>query len=242
MTLINAKFGSDILPHFPPVSGKHDNLPHSKRSKPGNGIPTVFLYLVVDDDMSHIHPVHSYMYDSADLIAIVPFGAYAVHHLGISYADHLTVDPGPYTLSGDLLHIRHITAVHRFFRESITQGRPYRVCRIMLHMSGKVQKLFFIKMIRMDGLHLKLSVSKGTCLVKYDRIHFGKSIKIIAAFHQDSISRHYQENQRSAKPFGECGGKSCFREQRRDKRNSKCKENHDRSIYLCKSGDERLTS
>ena len=78
------------------------------------------------------------MNDGAKMVAVVPMGAYGIHHLRIAHTDDIGAYLRTDTVTCYLLDIAHLTAIGSFIWEGIAQGSAYGVGGEMLYMSGEV--------------------------------------------------------------------------------------------------------
>ena len=191
--------------------------------------------------------------------AVVAFGSYSVHHLGIADANdfpfHIRLD----TLSGNLLDIGKTATVCRLVRESVTECGTDGVGGEMLHMGGEVQQLVLITGVRMYSLHGKLSVGQCSRLVEDDSLCLGEQIHIVGSLDQDTVSgspadtseegerntddqrtgaRDNEEHQGTVQPSWERGERD---EEWWDDGEGNGGEDDDGGVDAGKSGDESLT-
>ena len=94
MILINAEGLGHMLGHLTTVARQHHRLPHTEGLQGGDGLSTVRLDLIVDDDMSGIRPVDGHMDHRTRAVLIValrtvvPLGTHGIHHLRVAHIDH----------------------------------------------------------------------------------------------------------------------------------------------------------
>ena len=89
MPLIHTYLRCYLGSHLLAVASEHHHLRHSERAERCHGLCAVGLHTVAHHDMPGIHSINSHMYDSADMVAVVPLHADALHQLGIAHV-HLT--------------------------------------------------------------------------------------------------------------------------------------------------------
>ena len=77
--------------------------------------------------MTGVRSVYCHMDYSAHMVAVMPFGAYGIHHTGVAHTNLLTANLGFYAVTCNLLYIGDFTAVSGLIWECVTQSRPYRV-------------------------------------------------------------------------------------------------------------------
>ena len=97
-------------------------LVDAKGMELGNGLGTVGLDLVVDNDMARIFTINSYVDDGTYMMAIVPFRTNGIHHLRVTHTDDLIPYPGADAMTCNLLDITDDATVCSLIRESVTQG------------------------------------------------------------------------------------------------------------------------
>ena len=140
------EFIGDMISHFLTITSKHDGTSDAKLLELGNGLSTVGLDLVVDDDMACIFTIDGYMNDSAGigmmsmsaLRAVVPFCTYVIHHLRVANADHLIPYPGADAMTCFLLNITDYAAIGSLIREGVTQGCANGMGREVFDMGSKM--------------------------------------------------------------------------------------------------------
>ncbi len=92
--------------YFLTVTGQHHRLHDTQRLQTFDGLLTVRLHLVVDDNMTGIDTIDVHMDDGTVIIVTaVPLRTNSIHHLGITHADGLTAYLGTNTLAGQLFHV-----------------------------------------------------------------------------------------------------------------------------------------
>ena len=87
-----------------------------------DGLRTIVFYLVINDDMACIDAIDGHMNDSANVVAVVPTSANAVHHLRITHTYRFVANTGTDALTSYFLDIRYLTAVSSLIGEGIAQG------------------------------------------------------------------------------------------------------------------------
>ena len=105
MIFVEGKLLSHVTPYFFTVTCQHNCFLDTQLLELGDGIDTVVLDLVVDDDVSCIFPVDGYMYDGTHMMAVMPLGSDGIHHLRITYTDDVVAHLGTDTMTCNLLHI-----------------------------------------------------------------------------------------------------------------------------------------
>ena len=94
MVFVNVKLLGHVVCHFLAVACQHDGLPDAQCLELSNGFGTVVFDFIVDDDMSCIDAVDGYVDDSAHMMAVVPFGANAVHQFRVTYSHPMFFNTG----------------------------------------------------------------------------------------------------------------------------------------------------
>ena len=178
-----------MVGHLLAVASKHDGLLHPQRLKSGNGLSTVRLDLVVDDNMAGILTVDGDVDDGANVMAVMPLGANSVHHLCITDADDLIPYPCTDAVTCNLLNISNLTAIGSLIRKGIAQSRTNGVSGEVLNMSCEMEQLMFITSVRMNSLNSKLTMCQRTRLIEDNGIHLRKHIHIIGTLDKDSFAR-----------------------------------------------------
>ena len=102
----------------------------------------------------------------------------AFHELIVSDCHGIVIYRRGDTASGYLLYIGYV-AVVSFVFVGLSYGVCDRVSGMSLDMCGEMQKLIFVKTVGMYSGHLKNSFCKGSGLVKYDGLYFGKGFKVV---------------------------------------------------------------
>ena len=87
-----------------------------------NGLSTIGLDFIVDNDMTRIHAIDSYMDDGTHVMTVVPTSANTVHHLRITYTYHLIANTGTDAFACHLLDIADLTTVGSLVRKGIAQS------------------------------------------------------------------------------------------------------------------------
>ena len=180
---------SHIQSHFLTVARKHYGLPDAQFFQLCYGYGTIFLYLVVDDDMTCIRSIDGYVDDSSHIVGTgVPFGSCSIHHLSVSHAYDFTVNLGSNALASYFFHISGDAAVGGFIRESIPQSCSNRMGGEMFNMGSQMQKLMFILDVGMYGFYGELSMGKCSCLIEDHSIQMCQSLHVVASFYQNTIA------------------------------------------------------
>ena len=190
MILVYLQLLSHTGSHLLAVASQHHGLFHTQLLQLQDGIGTVGLHLIVNDDMTSIGAIDGYMDDGTmiTMFAVVPLSTHQIHHLRITHNDHLLTHLGADALTRDLLHIAHNTSVGSFFWEGIAQGGTNRMRGGMLHMGRQMQQLVFAADVRMHSLNGKATLSQCACLVKYHGVDLRQNIQVVGTFHQDTLS------------------------------------------------------
>ena len=197
--------GGDMVCHLFAVTCKHDGLGDTQGLQGGDGLSTVGLNLVIDDDMTRIFPINGYMDDGTHMMAVVPLGTDAVHHLRITHADNLIPYLRTDTVTGNLLDIRDRTTVRRLIRKGITQGCTDGMGGEVLDMRCKVKEFFFFRSILiphssfliprtitgriMNSLNSKLSMCQRAGLIEYHGIDLRQDIHVVRTLDEDTLLR-----------------------------------------------------
>ena len=156
--------------------------------------------------MSRILAINGDVDDGSHLVAVVPLGTDAFHHLLVAHANHLAVHFGTDTLSCNLLYIGYLATICCFLREGSTQGCSDRVSGEMLGMSRQMQQnlllvrifanmhvicivgwMVWAGIICMNSCHGKLSVGQSSGLVEHNGSHLSESIHIVAALDENTV-------------------------------------------------------
>ena len=116
-----------IVSHFLPIARQHNSLGNVQCFQTGNGISTIFLDTVVDDDMSGINTVNGHMDNGTHMRTVVPLSAYCIHHFRITHTDDMVFHLGTNTMSADFLDIADFTAIRSLIRESVAQSSTNRM-------------------------------------------------------------------------------------------------------------------
>ena len=139
--------------------------------------------------MTRIRAIDSHMDDSTYVVAVVPTGTDAVHHLRISHTYHFVANAGTDALASHLLDIGDLTAVGSLVGEGVAQGRTDGMGREVFDMSGQVEQLVFVAGVGMDGLDGKLAMREGARLVEHDGIDLCQDIDIVGTLDQNTLTR-----------------------------------------------------
>ena len=132
---------SHMLGHLTTVACQHHRLRHAQLFQLADSLTTVFLYFVVDDDVTSILTVNSHMDNRAYVVAVAPLGAHGLHHLRIAHCHQFVAHTGTDAVTGYLLYLAYLAAVRRLVGEGIAQGSADGVRREVLHVSSEVQQL-----------------------------------------------------------------------------------------------------
>ena len=138
MVFREMEFVGDMISHFLTIASKHDGTSDAQFLELGDGLSAVRLNLVVDNDMTCIFTINGYMDDGTNMMAVVPFCAYGIHHLCIAHTDHLIPYPCTDTMTCDLLDLTDDAAIGSLIREGITQGCANGMGREVFDMGSKV--------------------------------------------------------------------------------------------------------
>ena len=141
MILSELKLLSNVFGHFLAVTGKHYRSSHTQRFQSCNCLRTVVLHLIINDNVSRIFTIDSHMDNRSNMVTIMPLRANSIHHLGVAHTDQLSAHISPNSLTSNLFHLAHRTAIRGFVGEGIAQGRPNGMRRKMLDMSCKMEQL-----------------------------------------------------------------------------------------------------
>ena len=142
--LVQSQFVGNIFSHFSAVARQHYRFLYSQFFQLSDSVGTSFLKGVVDYNMSRVLAINGDVDDSSHLVAVVPLGTDAFHHLLVAHANHLAVHFGTDTLSCNFLYIGHLAAVRSFLREGSTQGCSDRMSGEMLGMSCQMKQDFLL--------------------------------------------------------------------------------------------------
>ena len=178
----------DVVCHFLTVTSEHDGAGNTEGLQGGDGLSTVGLDLVIDDDMTRIFPINGYMDDGTHMMAVVPLGTDGIHHLRVSYADNLIPYPCTDAVTSDLLDIRNRTAVRRLIREGITQGGTDGMGGKVLNVSGEMQELMLIARIRVYRFDGELTMGEGAGFVEDNGIDLRKDIHVVRTLDEDTLA------------------------------------------------------
>ena len=133
------QFFCHVVSHFLAVTSEHDGFVDAKGLQLRNGLSTVRLDLVVDDDMTCILTIDGHVDDGADMMAVVPLGADTVHHLRVTHADNLVPYPCTDTVTSNFLDIADLATIGSLIRKGITQGSANGMGREMLDMGSEME-------------------------------------------------------------------------------------------------------
>ena len=136
--LVQSQFVGNIFSHFSAVTRQHYRFLYSQFFQLSDGMGASSLKGVVEHNMSRILAINGDVDDGSHLVAVVPLGTDAFHHLLVAHANHLAVHFGTDTLSCNFLYIGHLTAIRCFLREGSTQGCADRMSGEMLGMSRQM--------------------------------------------------------------------------------------------------------
>ena len=89
--------------------------------------------------MTGIGPVNGNMDDGSNMMAIMPFRSYRLHHLGITDTNGFTFYIRSDALSCNLLHIGKTASVCSLVGECVTKGGTDRMGGEMLYMGCQMQ-------------------------------------------------------------------------------------------------------
>ena len=142
--LVQSQFVGNIFSHFSAVTRQHYRFLYSKFFQLSDGMGASSLKGVVDHNMSRILAINGDVDDGSHLVAVVPLGTDAFHHLLVAHANHLSVHFGTDTLSCNLLYIGHLAAIRCFLREGSPQGCSDRMSGEMLGMSCQMKQDFLL--------------------------------------------------------------------------------------------------
>ena len=246
-----------VVGHLLAVASKHDSLVDAKGMELGNGLSTIRLDLVVDDDMTSILTIDRHMDNGTDVMAVVPTSADGVHHLCITHADNLIPYPCTDAVTCNLLNISDLTAVGGLIREGIAQGCADGMGGEMFYMRCEVQQLVFVANIRVNSLNGELAMGKSAGLIENHGIDLSEDIHIVSALDEDTLARSTanttkerkrhannkstgtRDNKEHQGPIQPCS-EVTTKERRQDGEGQGC-ENHDGRIDTGKTGDKGLT-
>ena len=215
--------------------------------------------------MAGILTVNRHMDNGTHMMAVVPTGTHGIHQLRISNGHHALIHMSRNALTCNLFHLTDMTAIDSLVREGITQGSTDGMRREVLHMSGQMQQLVLVKLVRMYSLHGKLPVRQRPRLVKHQGLHLRKHVHIVGTLDQNTLprgsanaseegqrhtehkgtgTRHHQKQQGAVEPGRESGEERGLRRERyeywRNDSQGHCGKDHNGCIDTGKTGDERL--
>ena len=178
-----------MVGNFLAIASEHDGLRNAKCLQLNNGLRTVGLDLVVDNNMACILTINRHMDDSTDVMTVVPLRPNGIHHLRVAHADDFVPYPRTDTMTRNLLDIADMTTIRRLIRKGITQGSANGMGREMLDMSSEMEQLVFVVGVRVYSLNSELSMREGARLVEDHGIDLGKNIHIVGTLDEDSFAR-----------------------------------------------------
>ena len=111
MVFIQSQFLGYMPSYFLAIARKHHGFVDTYCFQLLNSLFTIRLNLVINDDMTSILSVDSYVDNCTDVMAIVPFRAYGIHHFRIAHTYDLFAHFGSYALSCDLFYIANLATV-----------------------------------------------------------------------------------------------------------------------------------
>ena len=156
----------DVCSHLLTIASEHNGTGDAKGFQGVDGLSTVGLDLVVDDDMTRILPINGHMDNCTYMMAVMPLRADGFHHLRIAHADDLIPYPRTDTVTSYLLDIRHLTTIGSLIWEGIAQGCADRMGGEVLNVSCKVQELTLVAGVRVYRFDGKLTMGEGASLVE----------------------------------------------------------------------------
>ena len=209
--------------------------------------------------MADIHSVYGYMHDSARFMTLVPFCTYGIHQSAVAHMHRLAVDGCRHSIAGKLLYVGDGASVV-LVAESCLQRHGDGVGGESLHVGGKMQQLLLVEVVRMDGLHLKLTFCQRAGLVEHHGAGVGKGVHIVGTFDKDASlgcpadagkegQRHgddectragyHKECERTVQPYRQCFHIAIAEEWRYEGKQQGYAD-HDRRVDVGEFGNEGL--
>ncbi len=180
MDLVQPQLRSHRLAHSGGVAGEHDGLSYTGGLQVPDGLGSVRLHLVGDDDVTQIGALGGHVDRGAHLVAGVPGDAELIHQLSIAHPDGYAVHLGLNALARALLHAGHPAPV-QLHAPGLPDGAGNGVVGVGLGQGGQLQQMLFGALVGVDGGDVEHTLCQSAGLVKDHNFRVGQGLQVVAA-------------------------------------------------------------